>query len=124
MTDMARLITAAFGNNLTVAVLATLFLIGGFSTIVPNIPLVVAMVPVVKGFVVQSGMAPHLILEANFHGQLPQSIMPLFLAMMYGGTLGGNATLIGASANIIGVGIAAQNGRRISFGQFARFGSL
>lgn len=67
-------------------------------------------------------MAPHLILEPNFHGQLPQSIMPLFLAMMYGGTLGGNATLIGASANIIGVGIAAQNGRRISFGQFARFG--
>lgn len=48
MTDMARLITAAIGNNLTVAVLATVFLIGGFSTIVPNIPLVVAMVPVVK----------------------------------------------------------------------------
>jgi Na+/H+ antiporter NhaD/arsenite permease-like protein len=48
--------------------------------------------------------------------------LPVFVAMMFGGTLGGNATLIGASANIVAVGICASNGRRVSFMQFLRIG--
>jgi Na+/H+ antiporter NhaD/arsenite permease-like protein len=42
--------------------------------------------------------------------------------MMFGGTLGGNATLIGASANVAAVGICARRGERVSFGQFMRYG--
>ncbi len=48
--------------------------------------------------------------------------LPVFVAMMFGGTLGGNATLIGAAANIVAVGICAAQGRRVSFGQFLRIG--
>jgi Na+/H+ antiporter NhaD/arsenite permease-like protein len=42
--------------------------------------------------------------------------------MMFGGTLGGNATSIGASANIVSVGIAARYGERITFARFLRYG--
>jgi len=42
--------------------------------------------------------------------------------MMFGGTLGGNATLIGASANIVSVGICEKHGQHVSFGRFVRYG--
>ncbi|MNF03835.1 hypothetical protein D3C80_2032300 [compost metagenome] len=42
--------------------------------------------------------------------------------MMFGATLGGNATLIGASANIVAVGICASEGERVSFARFSRYG--
>ena len=42
--------------------------------------------------------------------------------MMFGGTLGGNATLIGASANVVSVGICAAEGRPVSFFGFMRYG--
>jgi len=42
--------------------------------------------------------------------------------MMYGATLGGNGTLVGASANIVAAGVAEQYGKRISFKTFLRYG--
>jgi Na+/H+ antiporter NhaD/arsenite permease-like protein len=48
--------------------------------------------------------------------------MPLFYAMMFGATLGGNGTVVGASSNIVAAGIAEQHGKRISFKTFLRYG--
>ncbi len=42
--------------------------------------------------------------------------------MMFGATLGGNSTLIGASANIISVGICSTQGTHVTFLRFARYG--
>jgi Na+/H+ antiporter NhaD/arsenite permease-like protein len=42
--------------------------------------------------------------------------------MMFGATLGGNGTLIGASANIVCAGISARHGKPLSFGTFMRYG--
>jgi len=42
----------------------------------------------------------------------------------YGGDLGGNATAVGASANLVVIGIAARNGHRITFWQFTKYGSV
>jgi Na+/H+ antiporter NhaD/arsenite permease-like protein len=42
--------------------------------------------------------------------------------MMFGATLGGNATLIGASANIVAAGICATNGRPLGFARYLRYG--
>ncbi|HAR96092.1 MAG TPA: hypothetical protein DCR97_09045 [Deltaproteobacteria bacterium] len=53
----------------------------------------------------------------------PLQSLPVFVALMFGGTLGGNGTLIGASANVVAAGIAAQNKNRISFTMFARYGA-
>jgi Na+/H+ antiporter NhaD/arsenite permease-like protein len=46
----------------------------------------------------------------------------LFYAMMFGATLGGNGTLVGASANIVAAGIAEMHGRRIKFKTFLHYG--
>jgi len=62
------------------------------------------------------------ILEPGAQRELPAAVQPLFFAMMIGGTLGGNGTLIGASANIVAAGVAEQHGRRISFGGFLLYG--
>jgi Na+/H+ antiporter NhaD/arsenite permease-like protein len=43
--------------------------------------------------------------------------------MMFSGTLGGNATLIGASANIVSAGICASKGQPVGFARFMRYGA-
>ncbi|MBV8361830.1 MAG: transporter [Deltaproteobacteria bacterium] len=118
----ARAMTTVFGRNLALASIALLFLIGVLSAIVPNIPLVVAMVPLVKGYIVALGLTDASTMSASYTGQFPSAVLPLFYAMMFGATLGGNATLVGASSNLIAGGISAQNGRRITFGEFAGYG--
>jgi Na+/H+ antiporter NhaD/arsenite permease-like protein len=122
MSYAAQTMTAMFGRNLAFASIALLFVIGALSAVVPNIPLVVAMVPLVKGYVVSAGLADASLLSASYRGQFPAAALPLFSAVMFGGTLGGNATMVGAASNLIAVGISAQNGRRIKFGEFARYG--
>lgn len=52
----------------------------------------------------------------------PDFTLPVFVAMMFGRTLGGNANLIGASANVVNAGICAAHRKRLSFGGFARSG--
>jgi Na+/H+ antiporter NhaD/arsenite permease-like protein len=42
--------------------------------------------------------------------------------MMYGATLGGNATLVGASSNLVAAGIAQQYGRPIGFHRYLKYG--
>ena len=48
--------------------------------------------------------------------------MSLWWALALGAGLGGNATAIGASANVVVTGIAAREGHPISFGTFTRYG--
>ncbi len=99
-----------------------LFFVGLISSLVPNIPLVVAMVPLIPQYVINTGMAPVNILDATYQGQLPPEILPLFYAMMYGATLDGNGSIVGASSNIVAAGISELHGRRISFKTFLRYG--
>ena len=82
-------------------------MIGILSSLVPNIPLVVAMVPLLKMYLVNVGLVGAEVLNSNFSGEFPPEVLPLFYAMMYGATLGGNGTLIGASSNIVAAGIVA-----------------
>ena len=48
----------------------------------------------------------------------PDAIMPLWWALSLGACLGGNGTLIGASANVVVAGMAHKNGHEISFVKF------
>jgi Na+/H+ antiporter NhaD/arsenite permease-like protein len=109
-------------QNIAVGSIALLFFVGLVSSVVPNIPLVVAMVPLLKQYVVNVGLAGPEVLASDFTGQFPPEIMPLFYAMMYGATLGGNGTLVGASSNIVAAGIAEQHGKRIPFRMFLSYG--
>jgi Na+/H+ antiporter NhaD/arsenite permease-like protein len=48
----------------------------------------------------------------------------LWWALALGADLGGNATAIGASANVVILGLAERAGRRISFWEFTRYGLI
>jgi Na+/H+ antiporter NhaD/arsenite permease-like protein len=47
---------------------------------------------------------------------------PLWWSLALGACLGGNLTVVGASANIVVANVAARDGQRISFGTFLRYG--
>jgi len=110
-----------FGHNVGIASLLLLFFIGILSSVIPNIALVVAMVPLVKQFAVGAGLATADALEAGY-GHMPDAVASLFFAMCFGATLGGNATLLGASSNIVASGICARAGHPLSFMRFLRYG--
>ena len=110
------------GGNVTIASILLLFCIGILSSVIPNIALVVAMVPLVKQFAVGAGLASEAAIEAGY-GHMPDSVAALFFAMCFGATLGGNATLLGASSNIVATGICARAGRPLSFMRFLSYGA-
>jgi len=79
------------------------------SAIIDNIPYVATMAPIVADLV--NGF-PHG--EANV----------LWWSLALGADLGGNATAIGASANVVILGMAERAGRRISFWEFTKYGLI
>jgi Na+/H+ antiporter NhaD/arsenite permease-like protein len=119
---LAGILSENLGTNVFLGSLIILFLVGCVSSIVNNIPLVVAMVPLLKQYLVNVDLMDAGSLAHGFTGSFNTAVLPLFYAMMFGATLGGNATLVGASCNIIAAGIAEQNQRRIPFAQFLRYG--
>lgn len=110
-----------FGVNLVAISLFLLAMVGSASSLLANIPIVAAMLLMVKGYMVTAELVPELALAQNFN-DWPQTLIPVFVAMMFAGTLGGNATLIGASANIVSAGICASHGKPVTFKAFIRYG--
>lgn len=92
--------------TLVLAALIICWASGGLSGLVDNIPFVAVAIPIV----------------ARLSSQLPGSGNTLWWALALGACLGGNATPIGASANVTVLGIAERQGARIRFSEFARFG--
>ncbi|MBE8967329.1 transporter [Nostocales cyanobacterium LEGE 12452] len=122
INSLSGVLAVILGKNIILGSLVLLFSVGILSSVVPNIPLVVGMVPLLKQYVVTVGLAPAEVLAQDFQGQFPPEVLPLFYAMMFGATLGGNGTLVGASSNIVAAGISEQHGRRISFKTFLHYG--
>jgi Na+/H+ antiporter NhaD/arsenite permease-like protein len=122
IASLSTVLATILGTNIVLGTLVLLFFVGLISSVVPNIPLVVAMVPLLKQYVVSVGLAGPEVLDPSFTGQFPDAVLPLFYAMMYGATLGGNGTLVGASSNIVAAGIAELHGQRIRFQRFLHYG--
>ncbi|MEA2870237.1 MAG: hypothetical protein QOH67_213 [Hyphomicrobiales bacterium] len=93
---LAEKLVAATGGSMAAAGYAILWASAVLSAIVDNIPFVATMIPLIKS------MAP------AYGG--PDAIMPLWWCLSLGACLGGNGTLIGASANLTVAGIAERNG--------------
>jgi Na+/H+ antiporter NhaD/arsenite permease-like protein len=110
-----------FGTNLVLIALIMIAGVGVASSLLANIPVVAAMLLMVKGYCVTAQLVPDLALDPTFTAW-PVRVIPLFVAMMFGATLGGNATLIGASANVVSTGICASHGKPVSFVTFMRYG--
>ncbi len=119
---MSGILAAVLGQNIALGSIFLIFFVGLISSVVPNIPLVVAMVPLLKEYVVKVGFTGSEVLASDYSGQFPPEVLPLFYAMMFGATLGGNGTLVGASSNIVAAGISELHGRRIKFKTFLKYG--
>ncbi|MEA5452086.1 SLC13 family permease [Leptolyngbya sp. CCNP1308] len=122
ISSASGLLGVVIGQNIALGAMLLLFVTGILSSLIPNIPLVVAMVPLLKEYLVNVNLAGPELMSPDFAGQIPPEILPLFAAMMFGATLGGNGTLVGASSNIVAAGIAEQHGKPISFRQFLSYG--
>jgi Na+/H+ antiporter NhaD/arsenite permease-like protein len=110
-----------FGASFTPVALLLLAGIGLLSSLLANVPVVAAALIMTKGYLVAAAAVPEVALAAGFT-DWPAASLPIFIAMMFGATLGGNATMIGASANIVSVGICAAQGERVTFWRFMRIG--
>jgi len=111
-----------FGNNLIFTGFFLLASIGLLSGLLANIPVSAAMLFMTKSYLVVAEFIPEEALGMTFT-DWPPSLLPVFVAMMFGATLGGNATLIGASANVVAAGICEANGKPLRFMQFLRYGA-
>lgn len=112
---------AWFGSNTVLVAFVLLFGVGALSSVLANTPVVAASLIAVKGYLVSAELVPEMALAAGFT-DWPSMVLPVFIAMMFGGTLGGNATLIGGAANIVAAGICAGKGKPISFALFLKYG--
>src|SRR5262249_8167763 len=121
LRSLSQNLYQSFGVNLLVVGLVMLAGIGAASSLLANIPVVAASILLVKGYFVMVELVPEEALGSLF-SDWPASTLPVFVAMMFGATLGGNATLIGASANVVSAGICAANGKPLSFATFLRYG--
>ena len=102
---IADALAEAAGGDLTVVAMGMLWFSALASAIVDNIPYTATAIPVVQQLA-DSG------LEAE----------PMWWALALGACLGGNLTIVGASANIVVANLAARDGHPITFMQFFRYG--
>ncbi len=102
---IARHIFLQMGDNPYVIVLMVLWVSGIVSGFLDNIPFTITMIPIV-----------HLIQDTT---PIPHNI--LWWALALGACLGGNFTMIGASANIVTIGMAKRMKVKISFLEFMKF---
>jgi Na+/H+ antiporter NhaD/arsenite permease-like protein len=95
--------------TLLTAALLILWTSGVLSALIDNIPYTAVTIPLVASLLER--------LNAGPDGQV------LWWALALGACLGGNGTLIGASANVTVTGLAEKDGQRISFAEFTAFGA-
>jgi Na+/H+ antiporter NhaD/arsenite permease-like protein len=107
IADLAQALIAASHGNLAITASAILWGAAILSAIIDNIPFVAATIPLIKA------LAP------NFGGE--DALLPLWWALSLGACLGGNGTLIGASANLTVAGIAQRHGVRFDFLTYTKY---
>ena len=103
---MAAALLKATQGDFNVTALAILWASAVLSAFIDNIPFVATMIPLIKA------MAP------TFGGE--GALVPLWWALSLGACLGGNGTLIGASANLIVAGLAERAGTTFRFVEFMK----
>jgi Na+/H+ antiporter NhaD/arsenite permease-like protein len=108
ISELARVATEATGGNALLTVMLILGVSAPLSGVIDNIPYVATMAPIVAE------------LTANLHGDIHQNV--LWWALALGADFGGNLTAIGASANVVMLGIALRSDSPISFWEFTRKG--
>jgi Na+/H+ antiporter NhaD/arsenite permease-like protein len=105
-----QLMDVSGGDRVTL-ILSVLWGSALISSVVNNIPYVAAMIPLIKSLAAAPG--------SPFAGS-PENLLPLWWALSFGSCLGGNGSLIGASANLTVAGLAGRAGHPIRFTPYLR----
>ncbi|MDO8743865.1 MAG: SLC13 family permease, partial [Candidatus Brocadiaceae bacterium] len=111
-------LTKPSAENMFVTAITTLWFSAISSAIVDNIPFVASMIPLVID-------TAHAVLPSgtDFKSVVQHStLMPVWWSLALGACLGGNGTPVGASANVITLGLAEKAGYPISFKRFIAYG--
>lgn len=103
--SLAQCLIDISGGNYIILVLGILWISAIASAFIDNIPFVATMIPLIQTI-----------------GSNNIEIMPLWWALALGACLGGNGTLIGASANVIASGILSSSGHPITFKRYLKVG--
>ena len=106
MDTAAQGILARAGANTVYGISVVLWSFSLMSAFINNIPLAAAFIPVLRTLGSITGLNVH----------------PFWLALAAGTGLGRNGTVIGASSNVIAVGLAREKGVRITFVEFTKIG--
>jgi Na+/H+ antiporter NhaD/arsenite permease-like protein len=106
IADIAKMIYSITGNNSFYAFNFIVWISVLLSAFIDNVPYIVAMLPVVEIVAQNTGASPYL----------------LYFGLLIGASVGGNVTPIGASANIVGVGLLKNRGYDTSFWEFVKIG--
>jgi len=106
ISSLARSAIEFTGGDIKITAILILWLSAITSAFVDNIPFVATMIPMIQDMGTM-GIA---------------NLEPLWWSLALGACLGGNGSLIGASANLIVAGLAAQEGIHLSFMRFFTVG--
>jgi len=101
---LAQAVVDLTGGDLFLTAMAILWVSAIASAFIDNIPFVATMIPLIIQMGHMTGM----------------NIFPLWWALSLGACLGGNGTAIGASANVVAIGMAEREGYRITFGYYMK----
>ncbi|SHK51139.1 Na+/H+ antiporter NhaD [Selenomonas ruminantium] len=94
------------GGDVTATSLLVLWLSAIVSSVLDNIPFVATMIPLIQ----------------NMGAMGVSNLEPIWWSLALGACLGGNGTLVGASANLIVAGLAAERGVKITFINYFKIG--
>jgi Na+/H+ antiporter NhaD/arsenite permease-like protein len=103
---IATALAEVVGGDLTLATMSILWFSAIASAVVDNIPYTATAIPIVQNLI-DSGLSNDV----------------LWWSLALGACLGGNLTIVGASANIVVANLAERDGHKITFGQFLRYGT-
>jgi Na+/H+ antiporter NhaD/arsenite permease-like protein len=102
---LAKGILGFTGDNLLLTGIVIIWFSAIFSAFLDNIPFVATLIPLIVAM-----------------GQSGMNIAPLWWAVSLGACLGGNGTLIGASANVVIAGLSEKQGHKITFARYFKTG--
>ncbi|MGV3487404.1 MAG: ArsB/NhaD family transporter [Tuberibacillus sp.] len=110
--DLAKLALELTHGNMTLTALLILWVSGFASATIDNIPYVATLIPLIQNMAEGMGYAAD-----------SAQINSLWWALSLGACLGGNGTLIGASANVVVAGLATREGHGFSYMDFLKIGA-
>ena len=107
VAGIAERLAEATRGEPAVATIGILWFSAGASAIIDNIPYTATAIPIVQ-YLADAGIPAE----------------PLWWSLALGACLGGNLTIVGASANVVVANVSGRAGHPIGFGQFLKYGSV